>query len=645
MKRAGIVLLVFVMAAIFLSSEVLAGRMINLDVTVREKQAGDSGQYIVIEKKPLQIQEGTKTTCFIVNFTLDLTVLRSDSGFFDCEFSLTTLGPQPQAIVKEFRCLPGGVYFVDDVRGKNNTLYRVAIAPISVDSTETDAAECDFDFHQEGVWNLDPSGNFYLYFVPKSLADARWNLIKEFMETGFRLFKKSFGLEYSVHTNFFLSPCRLQGVVWDKRMGYAIDPVRSNGFVMYGHGLNTVDPIPACLIQAYHCLGYAPPVLAEGMAGYFEAVHYYAQQAKGKGQLPSLSKLYKSVDYYALPRLDNLTAAASFVRYLLDTYGLDKFLSFYRSATDLTIADRMQAIYGKSPDELEKEWHHLLDTTTYSFNQMKYFYVQERWLYREKGMKTFLAEMKSRMRSYKDSVYVMSEEGSYQYLKGQYKEAQADYQDMIRLLPNSSEYRIFYGNLLMVDGEYDSAAVIFRQALLIDTTAKLALNRLAENFYWQNALDSAEVYYRRDVEGDQSLMNQVASAIALGELALIKHDSVAATEQYRHALKCMNKIAQYGLTDPTFLMRFGQSHLGLAMCGKSQLKSAQSYLESALYFEVHPMRPVFVTRILLELGKLADLQGYRNEAVDYYKQALTFPIQPAMAKQIETYLKTPFRGF
>lgn len=631
--------------AIVLTGEVLAGRMINLDVTVREKQTGDSGQYIVIEKKPLQIQEGIKTTCFIVNFTLDLTVSRNDSGFFDCQFSLTTLGPQPQTFVREFHGLPGGVYFVDDVCGKDSTLYRVAIAPASVDSSGADVTECDFDFHKEGIWDLDPSGNFYLYFVPKSLADARWNLVKEFLETGFRLFKKSFELEYSVRTNFFLSPCRLPGLVWDKRMGYAIDPVRSNGFVVYSHSLNTVDPLPACLIQAYHCLGYAPPVLAEGMSGYFEAVHYYAQQAKEKGQLPPLSKLYKSVDYYALPGSDNLTAAASFVRYLLDTYGLAKFMSLYRSATDLTMADHLKTIYGKPPDELEKEWHHLLDTATYSFSQMKYFYEQERWLYREEGMKTFLAEMKSRMGSYRDSVYVFGEEGSYRYLKGKYQEAQADYQDLIRLSPGSSEYLIFYGNLLMMDGRYDSAAAVYKQALLVDTTAKIALNRLAENFYWQNTFDSAKTYYRRNVEEDRSLLNQATSAIALGELALREHDSVAAAGYYMQALQRMNKIAQYGLTDPTFLMRFGQSYLGLAVCGKPQLKLAQSYLESALYFETYPVRPIFVTRILFELGKLADLQERRSEAVDYYKRALTYPIQPALAKQLEAYLKTPFKGY
>jgi hypothetical protein len=107
----------------------------------------------------------------------------------------------------------------------------------------------------------------------------------------------------------------------------------------------------------------------------------------------------------------------------------------------------------------------------------------------------------------------------------------------------------------------------------------------------------------------------------------------------------MEQIYQFGKTWPAYLLRLGQASAGLAMCGEEQLATARSYLESALYFEVHPTRVIFLTRILKELGKVADLEGRRDEAVKYYQRTLSYPLPPAFEQEVRGYITEPFKGY
>jgi len=629
----------------FGTGDAFSSRLINCEVTVRQKMSGESDNFVLIEKKNYQVAEGIKKTSFIVNFTLDLTVDYNDSGFYDCQLSMFTLGPQAQTFFKEFRSEPGGVYFINNVRGKNDIEYRVGISPVSVDSAQSAGDQCRFDYRQDGVWNFDPSAHFDFYFVPQSLADARWNLLRDFMEKNFKDYKELFQIAFPGKINCFLSPCVLPEVTWDSRMGYAIDPPRSNIFVLYSHDHNTVDPIPAYLLRIYRYMGYAPPMLAEGMAAYFEFPHYYARELRDSSQLPPLSMLIKPVDYFSLPEHDNISAASSFVKYLLDNYSLSKFKLLYDRADDLNLEKEFETVYEKPLVELESEWHGLLDTITFKKGLFQYFYEREKYINRQPGMERFLSELKQRIETYSDSNYVYSQEGWNLYMQGEYDTARTIYETLVNLDPTDNNYLIIYGNLLLIDGQYDSALTMYNRLLDIDSTMKTALHKMGQTFYWKGMPDSANHYLLRDLDEDPSQLSQASSAILLGEMALAEGDTAAAREYYNGALAAMEQIYQFGKTWPAYLLRIGQGNLGLAMCGDIDLGTAQSYLESALYFEVHPTRVIFLTRILKELGKIADLQGRREDAVDYYQKALSYPLPPAFAEEVKGYISTPFTGY
>jgi len=628
-----------------LAADGFSSRTINCQVSVREKAAADSADFVLIEKRDFAVTEGVKNTAFMVNFTLDLTATYNDSGFFNCTLSVFTLGPQAQTYFKRFQSQPGGVYFINSIRGKANIEYRVGISLLSIDSTAHSDNACDYDFRRDGVWNFDPSAHFDLYFVPKSLADARWNMLRDFLESNYKDFKELFQFDFPGKINCFLSPCVLPQVTWDKRMGYAIDPPRSNCFMLYSHGENTVDPIPAYLVRIYRYMGYAPPLLAEGMAAYFDFPHYFAGDLRRADKLPPLSMLLKSVDYYSLPQQENISAASSFVKFLIDTYGPNKFKQLYAAASDLTIQNQFPTVYDKTLSQLESEWHHLLDTTQLVYGYFRYFYERDRYIGRDYGMDRFLEAMKPRIKTFEESLYVYTQEGWNRYMRGDYDTARTLYQTVMRLSPTDGATLMIYGNLLLIDGRYDSARVIYERVMRVDTSLKTALNKVGESYYWENNLDSAREYLLRDVSQDPSQLSQASSNILLGELALREKDTAAAVQYYDRARSAMEQIYESGKTWPAYLLRLGQAHLGLAMCGETSLETARSFLESALYFEVYPTRVIFVTRILKELGQVADLAGEREKAIAHYQKALTYPLPPELEAEVRRYITRPFAGY
>lgn len=616
---------------------------IDFDITVRERTA--DGDYILVQQRPVTVGEGIRTTSFISNFTLDLEATHTDSGIFQCEFYLHTVGPQSQTVFKRFQSFPGGVYFVDNVRVKNGVVYRVGIAPVSYDSTADVEGDCEYNYREEGVWHFDPAAHIDLYYISRTLGDARWNLIRDYLEINYKDFKQTIDPKFPGKVNVFISPCVLPEVTWDKRSGYAIDPSRFNCFMLYSHNHHTIDPFPVYLVRIYRFMGYAPPMLAEGLAAYYDFPHFYARQLKDRDELPPLGSMLTSIDYYNLPGHSNISAASSFANYIIKVYGYNRFLKLYDEATDLTIRSSFEDVYDKSLDTLEWEWHQMLDTFQVHINHARYFYEKNEYIYNRYGMDTFLEEFKKLAETKSDSIYFLSKEGWTQYMDGEYDTAATLYEKLIELQPDNANNHMVYGNLMLIDGRYDSSIAVYSDLYKRDTTVKTTFYKKGEAFWYNNEPDSAEYYFYKDIAEDPSQLSQASSGIFMGTISLMAGDTSKARDYYAGALDAMEHIYQFGRTRPGYLLRLGQAHLGLALCDNVPLATARSFLEQARYFEVHPKRVIFITRILRELGKISDLEGNRDEAVALYREAMSYPLSPHAANELRQYLVKPFAGY
>ncbi|MEZ5357876.1 MAG: tetratricopeptide repeat protein [Candidatus Zixiibacteriota bacterium] len=621
----------------------ISAATIDFDITVRERTA--DGDYILVEQKPLTIGEGIRTSSFISNFTLDLEATHTDSGVFLCEFNLYTVGPQSQTIFKRFHSYLGGVYFIDNVRVKNGVVYRVGISPVSYDSTATVGDGCEYNYREQGIWKFDPAAHMDLYYISRTLGDARWNMIRDYLEINYKDFKKTLDPTFPGKVNCFLAPCILPEVTWDKRSGYAIDPSRFNCFMLYSHQYHTIDPFPVYLVRIYRFMGYAPPILAEGLAAYYDFPHYYAKKLLDKNELPPLGSMLKSIDYYNLPGHTNITAASSFANYMVQVYGYNRFESLYQKSTDLTIQDVFMDVYDKSLDTLEWEWRQMLDTFQVQIGHVRYFYEKNEYIYNRLGMDTFIEEF-GRLGSTKgDTIFYLSEKAWSLYMDGEYDTARTLYEKLIPLDPKNANHRMVYGNLLLIDGQYDSAVGAYTELYYRDSTVKTSFYKKGEAFWYQGNKDSAEYYFYKDITDDPSQLSQASSGIFMGSIELMKGDTSKARDYYAGALDAMEHIYKFGRTRPGYLLRLGQAHMGLAMCDNIPLATARSFLEQARYFEIHPQRVIFLTRILRELGKIADLEGNRDKAIALYQEAMGYPLSPHAAAEVRQYLTKPFTGY
>ncbi len=642
MKFVRIAIISLLAITALLGSAALAGS-VDFEVTVRELT--DDGEYILIARQPLTIRENIRTSSFITNFTLDLEASYSDSGVIQCEFTLFTVGPQSQTKYKKFQSYPGGIYFVNDVRVKNGVVFRVGISPLQYHEADANSDVCDYDYRKDGVWKYDPSANIDLYYVPRTLGDARWNLARDYIEINYKDFKKTLNPTFPGKVNVFLAPCVLPEVTWDLRSGYAIDPNRFNCFMLYSHNHNTIDPFPVFLVRLYRYMGYAPPILTEGLAGYYDYPHFYASKLKRGNKLPALGTMLTSIDYYDQKGHDNITAASSFANYMVKTYGYNKYENLYQKSTDLTIRQGFKSVYEKSLETLEQEWHEVLDTFTININHVRYYYERDEYIYNKSGMDNFLQEFKQLATTDKDTLYALNKESWSQYMDGEYFAARGLYEQLIVKEPNNSNHSMVYGNLLLIDGQYDSAIAVYSDLIKRDTTIKTALYKRGEAYYWQGNKDSAQYYFDRDLTDNPSPLSKASAGIFMGMISLTAGDTSLARDYYAGALEEAERIYQYGRSKPGYLLRLGQAHMGLAMCDNLPFNTARSFLDQARYFEIHPKRIIFLTRILQELGRIADLEGNRDEAISLYQEAMEYPLPPFMDNTIREYIAKPFTGY
>ena len=82
-------------------------------------------------------------------------------------------------------------------------------------------------------------------------------------------------------------------------------------------------------------------------------VHGWAKAMHGLGLMPDLRESLSVLGFWSISSSRAYTAAGSFLRYLVDTYGIDKFWTLYRS-------NSFERAYERSLSELVDEWENFL---------------------------------------------------------------------------------------------------------------------------------------------------------------------------------------------------------------------------------------------------------------------------------------------
>jgi len=143
-----------------------------------------------------------------------------------------------------------------------------------------------------------------------------------------------------------------------------IAPVGGNTFALMAHEANHVFLINGLGRAGTHFVteGLATAVLSETF--HASGRHFlFPWTRTHRAELPKLSRLVDDGEWGNVPSQTAYDTSASFLAWLLDTYGPDRLRDIVAASSD-TIVSRINAVYGRSLDDLEADWLRFCDGWT-----------------------------------------------------------------------------------------------------------------------------------------------------------------------------------------------------------------------------------------------------------------------------------------
>jgi hypothetical protein len=141
-----------------------------------------------------------------------------------------------------------------------------------------------------------------------------------------------------------------------------VAPVGDNTFGLMSHEANHVFIINGLGRAGTH-------FVTEGLASAVVSATFYPGGRQflfpwtrtHRAELPKLTRLVDDDEWARVPSQTAYNTSASFLAWLLDTYGPDPLRAIYPASSG-TIVDRIAAVYGRSLDSLEADWLRFCDS-------------------------------------------------------------------------------------------------------------------------------------------------------------------------------------------------------------------------------------------------------------------------------------------
>jgi len=631
----GFLLLGF-LSLLFLTPALMADdrEAVRFELIVRQ-QPEMVDRYFEITRDTVDVVSDKSISAFLVNMMLDIDMEAVDSQSVTFNIHLVTVGSNPYNAAKRFRIEYNLPARMENIPGKNGSLYQLLISPREI--VNVDSPPCEFEPYG-GKFKMDPSANFDLYYVDGALADFHWNNIKNYLEADHTRFRKALGINTPGKISFYLSPCASGTVAWDKRFGYGIDPGRSTVHTIYNHDFTSVDVILPNMLILYRLYGYAPPFMVEGLAGYFDYVAYRVKKLDKESGLLSIKELLTTSGYKKADPVAAEICASSFTKYLTDNYGIGKYMDWYERADDLTIPAALEEVFGKPLDSLEAGWKQFVDTVQLERRLFDHYASRANALYQTDLQIEYMKKMAEYDMTRADSVDSWKKLSVVYYQYGHYYDAVDGYRRLIAIDSSLPLYWQVLGNLDMINGEYDKAWGCFDTVLSLDTTyataGLLQAKITAIRGDTAKAIEMAEKFYATE----QNISGKIEFMLFLGEMYGTpggNYDSATADGYYTDALVWSQEMIPKVQNDPIYNLRAGLAYLGLG-----QYDEAIQFLGLVEFTE---MRAYYQGLIKMSLGKAHDLMGDRETAVDYYRAALSVPLAAFHRDLCEKYIQEPFR--
>lgn len=214
--------------------------------------------------------------------------------------------------------------------------------------------------------------HFRIHYTAESFAEQHLTLVGERLEHAYRILADLLSVDVQiidVYLSELLADPKQPGVVLES-LGYAVASTREIHEVYRadaaGHGLqrSLLQVLLAIALGHEHPL---PPLIVDGLLGYvmqrLDDASPMTELVKAKAQrrLPSVNTLLSGPT--SETRAIYYPAVASFVDFLIRTYGESRFLEFVRLLQANTAEEAARVAYRRTLTQLEKAWHKTLKVT------------------------------------------------------------------------------------------------------------------------------------------------------------------------------------------------------------------------------------------------------------------------------------------
>jgi tetratricopeptide (TPR) repeat protein len=620
--------LFFLFASAFTAEAQDSFETLSLEVKFLESNPELAPSPQIVTCDTILLIKGHAIEAFSGNLSLEIEYIGTSDSLAEMNITQISLPPYGKTRVEKIRSPLQVPYIVDSALVKENSVYRALFTALKYDSV---TVTCEYDHAREDDFYFDPSGDFDLYFVPNSLGDFHWNKIRDYLEYELDNFYKVFNFTQPGKSNYFLYPCPTPFYADYRGNDFGIHPAKNKVLQQYSHVTSHI-PIEAInLVKLYRYWGYSPRVLAEGAAGIVDFHKFYCRNYKNEEGLYPLEKMLITAEYDSLP--DHHKArmqAVSFVSYLINIIGFDRFRQLYIKTTDLNLENDLREFTSKSIAELEKDWHKFVDTVSYP-KGMFHYYAQREMGQRNITEAIYLYETALESDP-SDSAYLKYLFTTY-YTAGYYSKAAESLRKILALY-SGDNYYLPLANMSLASGQTDSALFYYDLAEKADSSNEIIPYKLGQTAFYQGDYESAGKYFRKLTRDAQSIPLRIDAHLYLGLMDRFENRPEAADSHFIKSLNNAKRLISQYPDNPLYNLRAGEAALHL-----NELEVAKEYLSLAEFTE---LRPYYLGRVLLAFGKLHDLENSRETAKQYYQRVLDIPSSFQDKSEAEKYLAKPY---
>lgn len=544
---------------------------------------------------------GQNWEIFTGPYSLKFSAATSSPGHYDLTVSASNLGPDYHNEDFKLPLLLHDPMIIPPLPVKNNSqvLYTLALLD---DTTKIVPSEPNPD--DTTKWGINETIHYRTHWLKNSLADFMWNVKMGYLEEIYNLYRGSFDLSSSEKIDLYLHPEPTNSIYLNPASFYAIQPRVRRIDLVYGQGIDAADPRPGAELQIYRMWGYGPRWMVTGFAGY-----YFDNDLRVKNYINKLSVKEIAAMFADEFRVDSDTGrelAGAFVHWLTDTQSIVKFTNLYRQSTSLDYTRNFNRIYGEDFDKALEDFIDHIKKFKPSVAELSYYasiYMAQG--YYEQAASDYEELLKS---NDSDNNQFRQSLGMCQFWTGDYKAAEKtfNYPSLGGDRPDDNDYMLAIVSMAKDDTAYYSRRNFGN---IIKRGYPLAQIDFASILLDRGKIDSARVIldYMSDKDRDLShyylIIGRLRTMTGLGADSIL--NMVAS-----NALSSASQAPQ----DPSYYLTAGRA---LMLLGKYD--QAKENLETSNFLE---RRPYFVGQTLLELGRLMDLEGKRDEAKDYYKSII-----------------------